>query len=1140
LPAANAAYDGNAGSLFTGAPNTLGVGDRIEVTFTVRVDPNATTPATTTFNNQATVTGLDPSGDSVTDLSDDGADPANDPANENDVTPVAAPVTNPELGITTGNVTLSPLTLTDDLTDSSQFGTTFAGIVSGSEPTVTAGLISTGSALPTTNGTAYDGTNGLITGLDGTLIPGDSYQVVFTINVNPNALNAPTTGLDNTATAGGTDPAGTAVTDDSDTATDVDGNDTGEVPGDNPGGPGTGTPTPITPPTSAPQLGLSKAAGVPSLNSDGTFDIEYTLLVENTGDVDLISLSLIDDLVTQFGDSFVASPASNNVSGVIVAPGVSVVNDAAGTAIVLPTPNAAYDGSAAVGMFSGAPSTLGVGDRIRIVFTVRLDPQATTPATVVFNNQASASSLDPAGNPVSDLSNNGTDPTNGSGGVGDQTVVSVPTTEPSLIISKELAETPIGLGAGVFRITYNMTIENDGNVDFTNLQVSDDLAAMVNNPIPNGGQVSNAQVSFISGTVVSPSSAYTGTGVNDLFLGTDLFPVGAESTISLAFDFTPDNYFGPFNNVATAAGLDPTGVLEEDGSENAASPTSTGGNGDFSSETPFALSVPSTPVTLGWFSSQQNSDRTVTLKWQTATEIANAGFKLYGEDDEGSRISLSDVIMASIGDSTKPQNYQFQTSVVAPFYWLIDVDVTGKEVEHGPFRFGEETGARTITQPIDWLQIKQESEQKKIQREEQRKQELENFMNNKTLGVETPLLKLSEERFSDAQKGYGYNRKGNWSSRFLSALLSVIVPTANAADLVSFEVETAGLYRVNHAELMSSGLDLRGVEVGRIGLREGTELWPMHIETGGSITFTGDSSLTFAARGLNTLYSGENRYILMIDEGQRLIVADDRSIPTDVSIETSYIAQSVYEPQTSHTFLSPEDDDAWFADSLTAIREAANKTVSLSVNNYQPSLNSGFGGKVVAQPAIKYPELEFSVWGGADLPGNGIAHPDHQVIVSLGGQRLADVRFDGIQAKTEVIRLPDLNNGLQDISISVPKSDRYPFDLIRLDHIKLRYPSALKADDQSLIFSSKWSRFRVSDLDGSSSIVIRVDSENNAFFMTDRGTGDCTADCVYFAGSEIGENDTYFVASDTSRLYKHSERYFGRLCCRVSVFVWQL
>ncbi|MEJ8561057.1 hypothetical protein QTO30_07345 [Yoonia sp. GPGPB17] len=189
----------------------------------------------------------------------------------------------------TGDVTLDTLTLVDDLTATAQLGTAFNGVIT--QPTVTAVTISAGSTLPA-QVTTYDGTNSLV-GTGGVLIPGDSYQVVFTVNIDPNAAGAPAS-LGNIATAGGDAPDDTTVTDLSDNGTD---------PTDNPGDP-TGDPTPTPVPAADPGLSVVKtgvatiAGGQNSEVTDPGDTIAYNLVVTNTGDVTLTGVQIASDILS--------------------------------------------------------------------------------------------------------------------------------------------------------------------------------------------------------------------------------------------------------------------------------------------------------------------------------------------------------------------------------------------------------------------------------------------------------------------------------------------------------------------------------------------------------------------------------------------------------------------------------------------------------------------------------------------------------------------------------------------------------------------------------------------------------------------------------------------------------------------------
>jgi len=300
-----------------------------------------------------------------------------------------------------------------------------------------------------------------------------------------------------------------------------------------------------------------------------------------------------------------------------------------------------------------------------------------------------------------------------------------PLNAPSLIVSKSLPGVPVALGNGAYQITYNFNIENDGNVDFTNLQLVDDLNAMINNPNINGATVANAQVAYVSGTVLTPNAAYTGTGNNNMLSGTDVYPAGATTVMSLSFEFTPDVYFGPFNNTAQVSGVDPLGVTEVDNSENNVSPTQTAIENDIQSPTPFMLSVPTTPITLGWINITDNLNGSALIEWQTSTEVANAGFNILVLSDSGEWEQANNSMISSQGDSTSPQNYEYFSEKVGQQFILVDVSVTNIKKQHGPFYIGESSGVFVEPKEIDWDSIQEESKRKEALRELERREELQ-------------------------------------------------------------------------------------------------------------------------------------------------------------------------------------------------------------------------------------------------------------------------------------------------------------------------------------------------------------------------------------------------------------------------------
>ncbi len=77
----------------------------------------------------------------------------------------------------------------------------------------------------------------------------------------------------------------------------------------------------------------------------------------------------------------------------------------------------------------------------------------------------------------------------------------------------------------------------------------------------------------------------------------------------------------------------------------------------------------------------------VTLNWKTGTEVNNAGFNLYRSNKvDGTRIKVNGGIIAAAGEAVSGASYGYTD---APgygvfYYWLEDVEFTGKATLHGP------------------------------------------------------------------------------------------------------------------------------------------------------------------------------------------------------------------------------------------------------------------------------------------------------------------------------------------------------------------------------------------------------------------------------------------------------------------------
>ena len=564
----------------------LDVGDSFEVIFTVTIDPDGIDSVSQGLNNQATAggDGVNPDGTplgvSATDDSDNGTDP-NGENGEDDMDGIAAndptPILIADLGLAksvvgtptllsngnfnvtyqlvvenTGTVDLANLSLTDDL--AAQFG---AGLISAGGLTITSpptGLNSSIALNP-----AWDGTSvtELVDGSAASLLEiGDSFTLEFTVEVDSAALSPlPTT---NTISGNGDgvdengdpiiDPNGNPLVamDDSDSGTDASGSNIGE-PGDSFG---SDDPTPLY----LPSISVAKSAGDAIPNGDN-FDVTFTLLVGNDGNVDLSDLTLFDDIATEFGAAFVSvgNVAIQNFNG-------------SGTA---PTVNAAWTGDTSQTIISGGQAN--VGDTFEVVFTVTIDPDATG-TSMGLNNQATAggAALDSDGNPltnpdgtpliVTDDSDNGTAlDENGE----EDTVDGIHANDPTpvqiadLAIAKTVFGEPVLTDIGNFVVTYELVIENTGTVTLGDLSLLEDLASQFGSAYVDAGNLVliTGPSDPISDVAVN-SAAWNGGSSIELMDPTaaNILAVGDSFTIHFDVEINPANVSAPLINQVVGEG----------------------------------------------------------------------------------------------------------------------------------------------------------------------------------------------------------------------------------------------------------------------------------------------------------------------------------------------------------------------------------------------------------------------------------------------------------------------------------------------------------------------------------------------------------------------------------------------------------
>lgn len=164
--------------------------------------------------------------------------------------------------------------------------------------------------------------------------------------------------------------------------------------------------------------------------------------------------------------------------------------------------------------------------------------------TCTANRTVSQADLDD-GSVVNTASAAGTDPTGGAvGDDSDAVTVDADQQPEARTVKTGVAET---LGDGTFRVQYDVTVENIGNVTLTGVTIEDDLNATF------GGYTFDVESASSADLTVNP--AFDGSAVTTV-TGPDVLAPGDSGTVTLTVVVQSPGDAGPFTNVAAVYGAE--------------------------------------------------------------------------------------------------------------------------------------------------------------------------------------------------------------------------------------------------------------------------------------------------------------------------------------------------------------------------------------------------------------------------------------------------------------------------------------------------------------------------------------------------------------------------------------------------------
>lgn len=323
----------------------------------------------------------------------------------------------------------------------------------------------------------------------------------------------------------------------------------------------------------APVIGVAKRLVLPPVdNGNGTYTVEYEILVENLGSVPLSNVQVLEDLSSTFADGSRFRVVSvNSADFELNWPG--------------------FDGSSDTQLLKGT-DILPVREQGLIELTLEVVPAE---FNKIYNNTAVATAIGPFKDETTDKSDDGVDPDrNGNGnpdepGENDPTPVSFPFVETPVIGVAKDAVSVESIGDDKYSVVYDIWVENLGNVVLNNVQVQENL-----NDTFEGSTFSVTEVSSGDFTV---NSGFDGNTTTAMLMESDTLLVGEMGMIQLTVEVEPAEFNKTYNNTAVGTAIAPSGNEVTDDSTDGVEPDP---NGDRTPDedvpTPVSFPSPVIPV----------------------------------------------------------------------------------------------------------------------------------------------------------------------------------------------------------------------------------------------------------------------------------------------------------------------------------------------------------------------------------------------------------------------------------------------------------------------------------------------------------------------------------------------------------------
>jgi uncharacterized repeat protein (TIGR01451 family) len=388
----------------------------------------------------------------------------------------------------------------------------------------------------------------------------------------------------------------------------------------------------------------------------------------------------------------------------------------------------------------------------------------------------------------------------------------------------------------------------------------------------------------------------------------------------------------------------------------------------------------------------------VLLSWNTVGELHNLGFNVYREV-AGERVRLnpslisgSALLMREVLEQHGAKTYGWidRSASAGAVYWLEDVDLDGTRTWHGPVSAqGNTTLPKGMVRAVTIEDLTQASAATLV---------------NNTQGGHVREL-IARPVLPRSAQDIGFQLA--------------------AQPAVKIFVDHEGWYRVTQPQLVTAGLNPNVQAISLHLFAEGVEQ-PIRI-TGAGGSFGPAAAIEFYGTAIDTPYSGQRVYWLMVSDQPGLRISDVSESGSAGPPELSFVQTIELKPRTTYfAALLNENTDNFFGPLVSSTAAVLN----VDASHMAPGQSS----------------LLVTLQGVTQ-------NQSHDVSVTMNGATLGQIYFEGQELGRATFTIPAgvLVNGANTISLTAQLGAN---DLSLVDYIDVSFPHTLTAQSDLLKFTA--------------------------------------------------------------------------------------